>query len=113
MKIIDMINPKRVSRNPDNIIEIFSEKNFTEHGFLIKRVELREFIEKIDEKLGPYSLITSLLETDQDSIEMIYEEGYNGKNPLEKSRDFLISNLGISGLILRSIIALESALKTK
>ena len=113
MKIIDISNPERVSRKPDDTIEIFSEKNFTERGFLIKKVELRQFIEKTDEKLGPYSLITSLLETDKDSIEMIYEEGYKGNDSLKKSKDFLISNLGISGLILRSVIALESALKSK
>ena len=113
LKIIDLPNPKRVEREPDNVIEIFSGKNFTEHGFLIKKVELRQFIEKTDDKLGPYSLITSFLETDHDSIEMIYEEGYNGNNPLEKAKDFLISNLGVSGLILRSVIALESATKPK
>ena len=113
MKIIDLPNPERVKKEPNNIIEIFSGKNFTEHGFQVKKVELRQFIEKIDEKLGPYSLITSFVETDQGSIEMIYEEGYKGKNSLEKSKDFLISNLGISGLILRSIIALESATKPK
>ena len=113
MKIIDLPNPQRVKREPDNIIEIFSGKNFFKHGFLIKKVELRQFIEKIDEKLGPYSLITSLLETDKDSIEMVYEEGYNGDSPLEKAKGFLILNLGISGLILRSVIALESATTSK
>ena len=50
MKIIDISNPERVSRKPDDTIEIFSEKNFTERGFLIKKVELRQFIEKTDEK---------------------------------------------------------------
>ena len=69
-------------------------------------------IEKIDEKLGQYSLITSLVDTDKGSIEMVYLEGYHGENPLESSKDFLVSTLGISGLILRSIIALESASKT-
>lgn len=113
MKVVDISDPSRVNRVPDSSVTLFSEKDFSEHGFKIKKVELRLFIEKTDEKLGPYSLITSFVETDKGSVEMIYEEGYKGKNSLEKARDFLISNLGISGLILRSVISLESALKTK
>ncbi len=112
MKIIDISDPERINRLPNSSLTIFSEENFSEHGFKIKKVELRLFIEKTDEKLGPYSLITSLVDTDKGSIEMVYQEGYHGKNTLERSKDFLVSSLGISGLILRSVIALESALKT-
>jgi hypothetical protein len=113
MKIIDLPNPERINRVPDRSIILFSEKNYSEHGFKIKKVELRLFIEKIDEKLGSYSLITSFVDTDKGSIEMIYEEGYHGMNALERSKDFLLSSLGISGLIMRSLIALESAIKNK
>jgi hypothetical protein len=113
MKIIDISDPKRINRLPDSSLTIFSGENFSENGFTIKKVELRLFIEKTDEKLGPYSLITSLVDTDKGSIEMVYLEGYHGENPLESSKDFLVSTLGISGLILRSIIALESASKTE
>jgi hypothetical protein len=113
MKIIDISDPKRINRLPDSSLAIFSGENFSENGFTIKKVELRLFIEKTDEKLGPYSLITSLVDTDKGSIEMVYLEGYHGENPLESSKDFLVSTLGISGLILRSIIALESASKTE
>ena len=113
MKIIDLPNPERINRVPDRSIILFSEKNYSELGFKIKKVELRLFIEKIDEKLGSYSLITSFVDTDKGSIEMIYEEGYHGMNALERSKDFLLSNLGVSGLIMRSLIALESAMKNK
>ena len=113
MKIIDISDPKRINRLPDSSLTIFSGENFSENGFTIKKVELRLFIEKTDEKLGPYSLITSLVDTDKGSIEMVYLEGYHGENSLESSKDFLVSTLGISGLILRSIIALESASKTE
>ncbi len=113
MKIIDISDPKRINRLPDSSLTIFSGENFSENGFTIKKVELRLFIEKTDEKLGPYSLITSLVDTDKGSIEMVYLEGYHGENPLESTKDFLVSTLGISGLILRSIIALESASKTE
>ena len=111
MKFIDISNPEKIKGFPDSEVTLFSEENYTEHGFMIKKVELRLFVEKNDEKLGPYSLITSLVDTDKGSIEMLYDEGYLGENPLEKTREFLISHLGMSGLILRSIISLESALK--
>ncbi len=111
MKIIDLANPKRIQRSPDKSIEIISNGNYFEQGFKVVKVELRLYEEQQDDKLGPYSLITSLVTTDNDSIEMIYDEGYRGENALERAEKFLISNLGPSGLILRSIIALKEALR--
>ena len=111
INIIDINEPKRVNRSPDNFVTLFSSENYLEHGFHIHKVELRHYLEKTDETLGTFSLITSFVETDKGSIEMKYDEGYLGKNSLDKAKEFLISNLGVSGIILRSIISLESALK--
>ena len=111
MKFIDISNPERINRTPDSIVTLFSNQNYSDHGFIIKKVELRLFLEKIDEKLGPFSLITSVLDTDNCSIEMLYDEGYRGQNSLETAKNFVISNLGVSSLILRSIIALEEEIK--
>lgn len=113
MKIIDIPNPERVNRIPDQTVIVFSGKNYSDHGYMIKKVELRLFVEKTDEGIGPYSLITSFVDTDKGSIEMIYDEGYRGTNPLESAKELLVKNLGISGLILRSIITLEAELKTR
>ena len=110
MKFIDITNPEKINRSPDSAVTIFSEENYSEHGFVIKKIQLRLFKQNNDEKLGPYSLITSLIDTDKGSIEMLYDEGYFDENSLEKTREFLISNLGMSSLILRSIISLKSAL---
>ena len=112
MKITNIPNPDRVNRTPDQSVVLFTEQNYSDHGFRIQKVELRLFVEKIDENLGPYSLITSFVDTDMGSIEMIYDEGYRGIDPLESAKELLINHLGMSGLILRSIIALEVALKT-
>ncbi len=108
MKIIDLHNPERVNRKPDQMEVLFSSGDFQEQGFLVKHVEMRLYIEKIDEKLGPFSLITSFVQTDKGTIEMIYDEGFRGDDSLNRAVKFLISNLGISALILRSIIALKS-----
>jgi hypothetical protein len=111
MKIIDIPNPNRVNRAPDQSVTLFSGQDYSDHGFRIHKVELRLFVEKTDGDLGPYSLITSFVDTDKGSIEMIYDEGYRGINPLESVKELLVKNLGISGLILRSIITLETELK--
>jgi len=107
MKVIDVYNPQRINRKPDAVEILFSSGNFIDQGFLIHKVELRLYLEKIDKNLGPYSLITSFVETDKGSVEMIYDEGFRGKDSLNRTVLFLISNLGISGLILRSIITLR------
>ena len=109
MKFIDLEDPQRVNRQPNQII-LISSNDFQKDEFLIKKIELRQYDEKMD-KVGTYSLITSLIETDKGSIEMKYEEGYYDKNAIENVKDFLIQNLGISSLILRSIIALREEIK--
>ena len=108
MKIIDLHNPERVNRKPDQVEVLFSSGDYQEQGIMIKRVELRLYLEKIDEKLGPLSLITSFVETDKGTVEMIYDEGYRGEDSLNRAVQFLVSNLGLSALILRSVISLKT-----
>jgi len=107
MKYIDITDPKRVDRYPDKIVQVLSDGTTAEKGYKIKNVQLRLYTEKNDKKLGPYSLITSWVETDKGSVEMIYDEGFRGNNALETSSEFLTKNLGISSLILRSLIFLD------
>ena len=111
MNIVDLHEPKRVDKTPDDVKVLFSDGNFIQDEFKISRVELRLYSEQIDEKLGVFSLITSFVETDKGSVEMIYDEGFRGKDSLLRASEFLTSNLGISGLILRSVIALEEKSK--
>jgi len=107
MTIVDLHDPQRVNRTPDSVEVLLSSGDFVQDGFRISKVELRLYNERTDEKLGDYSLITSFVETDKGSIEMIYDEGFRGEEPLLRAAKFLTSNLGISGLILRSIISLR------
>ncbi len=107
MTIVDLHDPQRVNRTPDDVEVLLSSGNFTQDNFVISKVELRLYNERTDEKLGVYSLITSFVETDKGSVEMIYDEGFRGEDPLLRAAKFLTSNLGISGLILRSIISLR------
>ncbi len=111
MKIVDLHDPTRVDRTPDDVIVMVSSGNFAQDDFIICKVELRLYNERVDEKLGVFSLITSFVETDVGSVEMIYDEGFRGDNSLSRAAEFITSNLGISGIILRSIISLRE--KTK
>ncbi len=105
--IIDLHDPRRVGKTPDDVRVLVSSGDFLQDEFKISKVELRLYLEGTDEKLGDYSLITSFVETDRGSIEMIYDEGFRGKDSLLRAAEFLTSSLGISGLILRSVISLR------
>jgi hypothetical protein len=107
MIIVDLYDPQRVNKTPDGVEVLLSSGNFVQDGFTISKVELRLYNERTDEKLGVYSLITSFVETNKGSVEMIYDEGFRGEEPLLRAAQFLTSNLGISGLVLRSIISLR------
>ena len=111
--MVDVISPERVNRAPDKTIILLSSGNFLEQGFIVKSVQLNLYIQKKDKKMGPYSLITSYVETDKGEIEMTYDEGYKGEKVLEETAGFLTSHLGISSLILRSVLQLKSALEKR
>ena len=108
MKIIDLHDPLRVSKGPTNVKILLSDGVFIQDEFKIFKIELRSYQEHIDEKLGAFSLITSFVETDKGSIEMLYDEGYLGDDALSRITEFLTSNLGLSALILRSIISFRN-----
>ena len=102
-----MHNPDRINRYPDSVNILLSGGAFIQDEFTISKVELRLYTEQTDQKLGVYSLITSFVETDKGSVEMIYDEGFRGTDSLSRSSLFLINNLGISALVLRSVISLR------
>ena len=107
MDIIDLHDPSRVNRSPDDVKILLDDGNFVQDEFTISQIELRFYQEKIDEKLGPYSLITSFVKTNQGTIEMIYDEGFLGSDALSRAFGFLTTNLGLSALVLRSVISIR------
>ena len=107
MNIIDLHDPSRVNRSPDDVKILLDDGNFVQDEFTISQIELRFYQEKIDEKLGPYSLITSFVKTNRGTIEMIYDEGFLGSDALSRAYGFLTTNLGLSALVLRSVISIR------
>jgi hypothetical protein len=110
MKFVDVADSKRIEKEPDNRNVIFSDGKITQDGVEIKQIELLQYKIKTDENLGEYSVITALVDTDQGQIEILYDEGYRGDDALNESANMLIQNLGLSGLILRSLISLKNKL---
>ena len=110
MKFVDVPDSKRIERNPDNRNVIFSDGKITQDDVEIKKIELLEYKINTDQNLGTYSIITALVDTDQGLIEILYDEGYRGDDALNDSANMLIQNLGLSGLILRSLLSLKNKL---
>ena len=113
MKIVDVANPQRVEKTPDGTVVLLQSGNFVEQGVTIKKIEMRVYVEGTDAKLGPYSLITVLVQTDLGDIESTYDEGYRGHDALKRTSTFVLNNLGLSGIILRSIITLNEEIGRK
>ena len=111
MKFIDIPDSKRIEREPDGRNLIFSDGKITQDGVEIKQIELLQYKIKKDQNLGEYSIISALVNTDQGQIEILYDEGYRGDDALNDSTNMLIQNLGLSGLILRSLISLKNELE--
>ena len=111
MKFVDIPDSKRIEREPDDRNLIFSDGKITQDGVEIKKIELLHYRIKTDPNLGEYSIITALVDTTQGTIEILYDEGHRGDDALNESANMLIQNLGLSGLILRSLISLKNQLK--
>ena len=107
--IVDVYNPQRVDRTPEDTITLLeSSTGISQDEFLIMDIKLHLYTECKDNR--PYSLITSHIATNKGSIEMIYDEGFRGHDSLKIAARLLIDNLGLSALILRSLISLRRGL---
>ena len=111
MKFVDIPDSNRIQREPDERNMIFADGKMSQDGVEIKQIELLQYKIKKDQNLGEYSIITALVNTDKGQIEILYDEGYRGDDALNDSATMLIQNLGLSGLILRSLISLKNELE--
>tara|TARA_B100001540_G_scaffold300299_1_gene305635 strand:+ start:443 stop:784 length:342 start_codon:yes stop_codon:yes gene_type:complete len=110
MKIIDIPDSKRIQDEPNDRTIIFTDGKIQQDGVEINKIELLQYKTEQDQDLGDYSIITALVDTDQGQIEILYDEGFRGPDALKESANMLIQNLGLSGLILRSLISLKTNL---
>jgi hypothetical protein len=101
------IDPGRTSKPPNRskvLLEKGSQKN---QGFVIQKIEMRQYVERQDEKLGDYSLLTVVVETDRGAVEMKYDEGFRGSDALDSAVAMLTQYVGLASLINRALIELQ------
>ena len=108
MKFVDIPDASRITDDPKNRTTIISDAKILQDGVEINKIELLQYTIKSEENLGDYSIITALIQTNLGEIEILYDEGYRGTDALNESANMLIQNLGLSGLILRSLISLKN-----
>lgn len=107
MKWLSDIDLERISRPSDKskiILESGSQKN---QGFVVQKIEIRQYIERTDDRLGDYSLLTAVVETDRGTVEMKYDEGFRGPDALESAVTLLTRYVGLASLINRALIELQ------
>ena len=83
MKKISDVEHGRIKTEASRSAVVLSNGSIDNQGYLIRHVELREYIEKFDPKRGRYCLVTVLVQTDNEIIEMKYDEGYRDDNEFE------------------------------
>jgi hypothetical protein len=93
-------------RNPPVGATVLFEGNMQSQGHTITRVELRQYIERTDDRLGDYSLLTALVHTEEGTVELKYDEGFRGNNALNSAATFLQQYVGLASLINRALIEL-------
>jgi hypothetical protein len=100
------IEPGRIRRPPDGA-KIILAGGMSNQGFIIKKIEMRRYIERKDDRLGDYSLLTVVVETDRGDVEMKYDEGFRGDDALESAVTMLTQYTGLASLINRALIELR------
>ncbi|HEY7507941.1 hypothetical protein [Candidatus Nitrososphaera sp. FF02] len=100
------VEPGRI-RGPAAKSQVLMSSPMKNQGFTIKRIEMRQYVERTDVKLGDYSLLVAIVETDRGAVEMKYDEGFRGPDAFESAVTMLTQYAGLASLINRALIALS------
>ena len=101
------IEPGRITKQPDGAKVLLAGGSTMNQGFVVKRVEMRQYVERNDRQLGDYSLLTVVVETDRGAVEMKYDEGFRGPDALDSAVTMLTQYVGLASLINRALIELQ------
>jgi hypothetical protein len=109
-KFVSGLDPEDIEGGPNESRVLLSGGTSQNQGFKIRHVELRLYRKRHDKRLGYYSLITALVETDRGSIELKYDEGFRGEDALTSTSRMLAEYVGLASLINRALIELQGYL---
>jgi hypothetical protein len=97
----------RISNAPIHKVVLFEGILLSDNNVSIEKVELRQYMERLDKEKGFYSLITVYLKSSKGEIELKFDEGFKGRNPLPEICLTLMKYIGLESLINRLVIALN------
>ena len=97
----------RLSKEPIEKVVLFEGVTLSVDKVSIERVELRHYRERLDVQKGFYSLITVYLKSSKGEIELKFDEGFKGNDPLPELSLILMKYVGLESLINRLVIALD------
>lgn len=97
----------RLSKEPIEKVVLFEGATLSVDKVSIERVELRHYRERLDVQKGFYSLITVYLKSSKGEIELKFDEGFKGNDPLPELSLILMKYVGLESLINRLVIALD------
>jgi hypothetical protein len=97
----------RLSKEPIEKVVLFEGITLSVDKVSIERVELRHYRESLDVQRGFYSLITVYLKSSKGEIELKFDEGFKGNDPLPELSLILMKYVGLESLINRLVIALD------
>ncbi|HEX9678808.1 hypothetical protein [Nitrososphaera sp.] len=100
------IEPGRIKGTPAKAMPLL-QGAMQAQGISIARIEMRQYVERKDERLGDYSLLTVVVETDKGAVEMKYDEGFRGPDALESAVKMLLQYSGLAALVNRALIELS------
>jgi len=107
IKVSD-VDCDRIKCNPDKSVVLLTNVKIENQGYIIEHLEIRQYIEKSDPTLGSYSLLTIFIKTNNDIVEMKYDEGFRGDNAIDSAVTMLKQYVGFASLINRALIELQS-----
>jgi hypothetical protein len=100
------VEPGRIKGPPAKSRVLMSDMQNVQ-GFSVTKVEMRQYVERTDERRGDYSLLTVTVDTDRGAVEMKYDEGFRGSDALDSAATMLTQYAGLSALINRALIELQ------
>jgi hypothetical protein len=97
----------RISGAPIDKAVLFEGVSLSVDNVMIDRVELRQYLESLDQEKGIYSLITVYLKSNRGEMELKFDEGFKGKNPLPEISLILTKYIGLESLLNRLVLAFD------
>jgi len=101
------VERSRISNEPLGKVVLLDGGSLSVDNVSIERVELRLYRERFDKSRGFYSLITVYLKSSKGEIELKFDEGFKGTDPLQEISMILMRYVGLESIINRTLIALH------